>query len=110
MEIGENGDDGDDRENNSNDEPDSYLDKDSTYKILEEKELLKVYPSVNHDDNIGEILRDYNTQIGFELITFDELQTKVSFNSTWDNLSKLIRENNFTAIETSKEFYVSKTL
>ena len=66
------------------------IDKLSTYKLIEEKQILTVYPTVNHANNIRNIIDDYNNQLGIELLAYDELQSKILFNGSGKNFSHLI--------------------
>ena len=70
-----------------------YIDKVSTYKTIEEKEIMKVYPTVNHANNIGGIIDDYNKQFGINLLAYDDLQSKILFDGSSKNFIELIRKS-----------------
>ena len=88
-----NDDDEDNEDGTKLDKNTLYTDKFSTYKTIEEKEMMTVYPTVNHASNIGNIIDDYNNQLGFNLLAYDALQSKILFDGSTKNFLALIRKS-----------------
>ena len=62
--------------------------------VIDQKILHKVYPSINLIADTKSIINEYNKQFQHQLMQYDELNMKINYNLTTEQLHYLVSSNN----------------